>query len=180
MFFHSFIFGRLAVLVGLASWLSIAVINNLFDPDTTILHLGNTLSMALLKEEQVLGGALLSRAWPIEWAEPLLMVVATSQMLIAVFLWVAALGYVRAWRRRSLSSLDQARNLALIALTCFLLLWLFFICGGLWFGYWLKQGAIQSVHMTLILISLGALLWVQSEPARLCHELSKKGSHENN
>jgi hypothetical protein len=36
-----------------------------------------------------------------------------------------------------------------------------FICGGLWFGYWLKQGAIQSVHMTLILITLASLQYVQ-------------------
>ncbi len=48
-----------------------------------------------------------------------------------------------------------------LALTCFLMLWMGFICGGLWFGYWLKQGAIQSVHMTLILITLASLQYVQ-------------------
>ncbi|MCY1380066.1 hypothetical protein D9M69_678510 [compost metagenome] len=92
--------------------------------------------MALLEEEETLGAALL---------------------------WFAAFSYAQAWRQRSRLALHVARNRAVMALTCFLLLWFGFVCGGLWFGYWMKQGPIQSVHMTLILIGIGALLFVQGE-----------------
>ncbi|CAD0215726.1 hypothetical protein AGRHK599_LOCUS3981 [Rhizobium rhizogenes] len=33
-------------------------------------------------------------------------------------------------------------------------LWLAFMVGGFWFGYWIKQGAIHQVHMTLLIISI--------------------------
>lgn len=39
---------------------------------------------------------------------------------------------------------------------------------GLWFGCWMKQGAIQSVRLLLILISFAALSLVHSAPARSC------------
>lgn len=41
------------------------------------------------------------------------------------------------------------------ALLLFIFHWGAFLCGGLWFGYWLKQGAIQMVHMTLLVIGIG-------------------------
>jgi predicted small integral membrane protein len=165
MSFHAYSFSRLVVVTGLALWLSIAVFNNLSDPGTNRLHIGNTLSMALLEEEEILGAALLWRAWPAHWAENVLYVVAGIQIAVSLLLWFAAFSYAQAWRRGSRSALHTARNRAVIALTCFLLLWFSFVCGGLWFGYWMKQGAIQSVHMTLILIGIGALLFVQGEPA---------------
>ncbi|WJV25512.1 MULTISPECIES: DUF2165 family protein [Pseudomonas] len=163
MSFHAFSFSRLAVVAGLALWLSIAVLNNLCDPETNRFHIGNTLSMVLLEEEELLGSALRWRAWPAQWAAAVLYAVAGIQVLVSLLLWYAAFSYARAWRRKSLALLNLARNRAVIALTCFLLLWFGFICGGLWFGYWLKQGAIQSVHLTLILIGLLALLFVQGE-----------------
>lgn len=33
-------------------------------------------------------------------------------------------------------------------------LWLAFMVGGFWFGYWIKQGPIQQVHTTLLIISI--------------------------
>ncbi|WMI97507.1 DUF2165 family protein [Pseudomonas chlororaphis subsp. aurantiaca] len=164
MSFHVFAFSRLAVMASLALWLSIAVLNNLTDPETNRFHIGNTLSMVLLEEEELLGVALRWRAWPAHWAEATLYAVAGIQVAVSALLWYAAFGYVKAWRLGSRRVLDSARNRAVVALTCFLLLWFGFICGGLWFGYWLKQGAIQSVHMTLILIGLVALLFVQGDP----------------
>ena len=37
-------------------------------------------------------------------------------------------------------------------------LWGGFLCGGLWFGYWIKQGAMQMVHMTLFMLGIGTYL----------------------
>jgi predicted small integral membrane protein len=162
---HAFFFSRLAIVASLALWLSLAVINNLTDPDTNRLHVGNMLSMAMLKEEEILGAGLRWRAWPAHFAEIVLYVVAGIQVFISMLLWRAALTYARAWHQGERAVLCLARNRAVVALTCFLLLWFGFICGGMWFGYWMKQGAIQAVHMTLILVGLGALLFVQGQPA---------------
>lgn len=163
MSLSAFAFSRFVVLAGLAAWLSVAALNNLVDPGTNRLHIGNTLSMALLREEAVLGASLRWRAWPADWAKPLLYGIAIVQSLIALCLWRAATTYATAWRQRNSQLLNLARNRSVVALTCFLLLWLGFLCGGIWFGYWMKQGAIQSVHMSLVLISLAALIFIQTD-----------------
>ena len=159
-------FSRLALLFGLATWLTIAVFNNLTDPQTNRLLLGMTLSMELIKTEPVLGSGLTWKAWPADWSTALLYGIATLQSVIAVLLWRATKSYARAMIQNTVIALEKARDHATLALTCFLMLWLWFVCGGLWFGYWLKQGAVQSVHMTLIIISLAALLYVQSVPTK--------------
>lgn len=158
-------FSRLVLLLGLATWLSIAAFNNLTDPQTNRLLLGQTLSMNLVKTEPVLGSGLTWRAWSAEWSPSLLYGVAVLQILISALLWRAAASYAVAAIRDNALAMVRARTHATVALTFFLMLWLWFVCGGLWFGYWLKQGAIQSVHMTLILVTLASLLYVQVDPA---------------
>ncbi|MGO4395677.1 DUF2165 family protein [Variovorax sp. M-6] len=157
-------FSRLAILGGLALWMSIAVLNNLLDPGTNRFHVGNTLSMHLLRDDPVLGLGLRWRAWSVDWSTTVLYAVAIFQIVISLLLWRAAFAYARAWQRDDRTLLDAARNRAVAALVFFLLLWFGFTCGGLWFGYWMKQGAIQSVHMTLILIGLASLILVHMEP----------------
>lgn len=168
MSLHLIAFSRLVILFGLAAWLSIAIINNITDPVTNSHLLGQTLSMELVKTEAFLGAGLTWRAWPAAWSSALLYLVITVQVTIAFFLWRAVITYIRALIRNDITILVQGRNRAIFALSLFVLLWMWFICGGLWFGYWLKQGAIQNVHMTLILIGLGALLYVQAQPTPAC------------
>lgn len=155
---------RLVLLAGLAAWLSIAVFNNLTDPGTNRQLLGHMLSMDLLHSEPVLGSGLSWHAWPVERVPYLLYGVAAVQVAVAGALWSAALLFARAGWSGKLRQLRQARSVAVLALSGFLLLWLWFACGGLWFGYWIKQGAVQSVHLTMILIALGALAYVQTAP----------------
>jgi len=157
-------FSRLVILLGLAAWLSIAVINNLTDPGTNRMLLGHTLSMDLVRTEEVLGAGLLWRAWSAHWSPLVLYLVVTAQFVCVTFLWWAAVSYARAFSFKDVQMLRDARIRAVLALSLFVLLWMFFICGGLWFGYWLKQGAVQMVHMTLILIGIGALIFVQAQP----------------
>lgn len=157
---------RLVLLTGLAAWLSIAVFNNLTDPGTNRLLLGHMLSMDLLAGEPVLGSGLAWHAWPVERVPALLYGVAGIQVLVAAGLWCAALLFGRATLSGKPRQLRMARSAGVAALSAFLLLWLWFACGGLWFGYWIKQGAVQSVHLTMILIALGALLYVQSAPVQ--------------
>lgn len=155
------IFCHASIIFGLALWMSIAAFNNLNDPATNNFHLGNTLSMDLLKLDGKLGMGLIWRAWSVQWRSEVLYVVVVFQIIIAFLLWRAGFTYARAWLQCCLAMFEVARHQAVVALTCFVLLWLGFICGGLWFGYWIKQGMIQSVHLTLILIGIGALLLVQ-------------------
>lgn len=157
-------FSRLVILLGLAVWLSIAIINNLTDPGTNRLLLGYTLSMELIRAEEVLGAGLLWRAWPAHWSPVVLYIVVIVQLVCVAFLWWAAVSYIRALTSNDAQVLKDARNRAVLALSLFVLLWIFFICGGLWFSYWLKQGAVQMVHMTLILIGISALIFVQMQP----------------
>lgn len=159
-------FSRFALLFGLAAWLTIAAINNLTDPLTNRLFLGQTISMGMVKAEPVLGSGLTWRAWPAQWSKYILYGIVIFQFFTASLLWYAAGSYARSMAQNSIQAFVKARDRAILALTCFLMLWLFFVCGGLWFGYWLKQGAIQSVHMSLILITLASLLYVQSDATR--------------
>lgn len=156
---------RLVIVLGLAMWLSIAVLNNLSDPGTNRQLLGHMFSMDLLRGEPVLGAGLLWRAWPAHWAVTGLYLVSAAQALCAALLWRAAASYIQAFWREDPQVLAQARQRAMLGLSLFVLLWLVFICGGLWFGYWLKQGAAQMVHLTLILIGIGAQILVQAQPS---------------
>ncbi|VFR57278.1 hypothetical protein BRI6_1350 [plant metagenome] len=157
-------FSRLVILAGLALWLTIAVINNLTDPGTNRTLLGHTLSMGLVSAEEVLGAGLLWRAWPAHWSHTLLYIIVAVQFMVAGFLWRSVISYAKAFLQQDGQRLLDARGHATLALSLFILLWMFFICGGLWFGYWLKQGPVQMVHMTLILIGIGALIFVQAQP----------------
>lgn len=148
---------ELALLFGWALWLSIAVFNNIIDFDTNIFHLKNMLTMKLLQEDGILGQGLLWKSISQDGATYMLCCVIFAQILVCVLLWRAAFNYLllRLGLRDNIIVAKKAANLSL---TAFLVLWMFFLCGGLWFGYWIKQGAIQSVHMTLVIISIGIFI----------------------
>ncbi|MBO0128956.1 hypothetical protein [Agrobacterium sp. OT33] len=57
-------------------------------------------------------------------------------------------------------TVQAARETAVRALSGFMALWLAFMVGGFWFGYWIKQGAIHQVHMTLLIISILSIGYV--------------------
>ncbi|KZL14449.1 hypothetical protein PsAD2_03744 [Pseudovibrio axinellae] len=157
---------RFVLLTGLAGWMTIAVLNNLTDQGTNIIHLSNMLSMRLLIEDPLFGNGLEWRAWVSASPQVVLYLVAAWQMLTAIALWVASYLMFRAlWQPARYSAAVSGAN---VALTMFLCLWLFFLSGGLWFGYWMKQGAIQGVHMALILMSIATLIFInQPKPEQL-------------
>jgi predicted small integral membrane protein len=156
-------FPKAVVLGGLAIWMTVAVLNNLTDRGTNIAHLETMLTMGLLVEDPVFGNGLEWRALPPGLASALLWFVSVAQVVVAVALWRATLAYASAIRGRCAAS--KAISRANVGLGLFLALWLVFLCGGLWFGYWMKQGPIQGVHLTLILVSLGAIILVNQNQA---------------
>jgi len=164
MIYQNFFNCRLILLFFLSAWLSIAVINNVTDSGTNIHLVANTLTMSLLQNPgEILGQGLLWRALPRGWVTYIYYGIVLTQFSIALLLWRAWFRYVFAYYKKDQRLIDRAARRVIFALTCFLTLWLAFICGGLWFGYWLKQGAMQSVHMTLILIALAAIILFERE-----------------
>lgn len=143
------------LMAGMAAWMSIAVLNNATDPGTNRFLIGLMLDMTRLQEHpDGLGSGLLWRAWSSEVAPPLLWAIVVVQVSIALYLWRGAVTFgLAAWRGDGLA-LEDARRTCIRALTAFMALWLAFLCGGLWFGYWMTQGPVQMVHMTLLIMSV--------------------------
>ena len=147
---------RTAALVAIAAWLSIVVTNNRKDGETNVLLLGTMMRMDLLADEKVLGqGLILRRATGDALARRALKWVIRSQVLIVVLLWAAAGFSTANW----LGLAEETHAVAAInvAIGAFFALWSVFMCGGLYFGYWIKTPHVQQVHMTLFIV--GLLLW---------------------
>ena len=147
---------RSAAMIAVATWLTIAVINNMRDKGTNVLLLGTMFRMDLLKDEPILGQGLRDRRAKGEGlARSMTKWVIRAQVGICVLLWGAATLSVLDW----LGLCDPIYAIAAInvAVGSFFALWTGFLCGGLYYGYWIKTPQVQQVHFTLFIISL--LLW---------------------
>lgn len=147
-------------LATLALWLSIACVNNVLDRRTNQILLHRMFSMSLLQQDGVLGQRLLARAWTNPQRSVLaLWCVVIVQAVISCWLWFALiLTVAAAWHFISPAT---ARVQSEMAVMSFFSLWAFFLCGGLWFGYWIKMPLIQLTHLLLMFISLLVLLLLQ-------------------
>lgn len=140
----------------LAVWLSLAVWNNVMDPHTNRLLLGQMLGMEQLLSEEKLGRGLLYRRWARDRVgDIVLRAVIFLQVIVCALLWGAAFGQVIGHVGGISPVLSELLfNIALLAFTA---LWSIFLCGGLYFGYWIKTPQVQQVHFTLLIVAL--LVW---------------------
>jgi len=146
----------------LSLWISIAVLNNATDRTTNSFYLSQMTSMAAIHSDTSSGSGLLWRAIDLPWVGPaLLYFVIVLQLCTAVLLLRAAVLHLQVLFGRKVSS-DVANQAATIALSAFVGIWLFFMTGGFWFGYWLHMGAFQQVHMTLLIIGISSLIYLAS------------------
>ncbi len=151
---------KIVSMAGLSCYLSIAVFNNMIDRGTNKFLLGQMLSMDLLMCDHVLARGLMARAIKsINASTFVLNLIIVLQALIAILLWGGTLQLVWAFTIDQ-DMLHLAINTCNLALSLFMGLWFLFWCGGLWFGYWIKTGQIQEVHMKLIIISILELLFI--------------------
>ena len=150
---------KMISMLGLAFYLSIAVINNILDKKTNRHFLKQMFSMRLLKEDQELGQGLLKRAICEKKANITLNMIIYLQVIIALLLWFGASQLAWTFLNHP-SYLNVAKNVCNIAITMFMVLWFFFWCGGLWLGYWIKSPQIQEVHMKLIMLSISELIFI--------------------
>lgn len=157
--FSSGFFPAAAMLLALAAWLSLAVTNNIRDPGTNRHLLGQMFRMELLRGDPHMGQGLLHRASADQrLPEFVLRLVIVVQLALAAALWLAGLGLLAAWA----GAIDQRSAVggANLALAGFMGLWTFFLCGGMWFGYWMKTPQVQQVHLALFVIALLGFLVV--------------------
>lgn len=156
--FASVLFPRAVLLFAFAAWLTIAVVNNIRDRGTNVFLLGVMFRMALLKEDANMGNGLKHRAIDdVRFHGRMLSFIVACQIVIAAALAFAGAATAAAWLGRPFADPAASANLAL---AMFVSLWLFFMSGGLWFGYWMKQPQVQQVHMTLVLMAIGMFILV--------------------
>lgn len=136
--------------VGWACWLLVASINNMTDAGTNRLLLQRMIGMHELRADPALGKGLLWRAVDSEttcrW---ILNAVICCHMFIATALLYAA------WLFVTGAPIDESTAAGTLAFTGLCGIWFAFLCGGLWFGYWMKMPQVQQVHLSLL--TLGAL-----------------------
>lgn len=159
---------RTILMTGFALWITIGAINNLTDRGTNLHLLSLMFSMEGIIADPLMGNGLEWRALPGEPTAKLIFGgIITYQILNSILLWRASILYINLMRfplhntkRRS------AQRAANIALTCMMIEWMFFLCGGLFFGYWIKMGPIQSTHLALLMITLISFIFInfRAEP----------------
>lgn len=154
---------KLVLVAGLALWLTIIVLNNVTDRGTNVRLIGRMMGMDEIKEDPLMGNGLQWRAIKSVVVHRLaLCAVVVLQVVAVALLWRAA--YLFLATTLGFGSVAAAVSAANLALVPFVALWFFFLCGGLWFGYWMKMGPVQQVHLTLLVVSMLATLVVNLIP----------------
>ena len=146
---HSIWLFHAILATGLATWLTLAAINNLHAFHGSVWAIGNTMRMDPLRQDPTTQTPLLRRA---------LTSLTLHRLSLGVVLALQLRAAIAAWTGVALffdTSLTQALpwlNLALCAMAAFLLL---MHLGGLWFGYWIAQEGLQTTHLVLLLWTIG-------------------------
>lgn len=146
---------KFIVYSGLSLWMTIACINNFIDTQTNKHNLLNMMRMTLLKNnDDGMGQGLISRSISNNrFSELCFRCVLWYQLTICILMVIGSIFFLY-----TISINPQIINYSLtfinITLCLFALLWLFFICGGLYFGYWIKTPQFQQVHFTLLILSI--------------------------
>ena len=149
---HSIWLFHAILATGLATWLTLAAINNLHAFHGSVWAIGNTMRMDPLRQDPTIQTPLLRRALTSLTLHRLsLGVVLTLQLLAAIAAWTG----VALFFDTSLTQALPWLNLALCAMATFLLL---MHLGGLWFGYWIAQEGLQTTHLVLLLWTIGLFL----------------------
>ena len=148
---------------GIGVWMIMAAFNNLLDPQTNTLFLRKMMSMEDIKLDGRLGQGLLFRSLDVDsFVLPMLRAIAFMQIVIGLSLLASAVLIINVPVEIIDLSVDATLTIATSANMLFAVHWLFFLIGGLWFGYWIKMGKVQIVHFTMLILSLLLQLLISS------------------
>ena len=154
---HPLLFIKPVLIAGLAFWLSTACFNNIVDRATNRYFLRYMLNITILKEDALLGKGLLARSWKSnKRVSTLLWGIVGLQAAIAISLWSSAI--LLSMTIFDIHYLNLALHMANWSLLGFMIFWLWFLCGGLWFGYWIKMSHVQITHLLLLTIALLSMI----------------------
>jgi predicted small integral membrane protein len=153
---------KIITILGLACYLTVCTFNNIVDKGTNEILLGKMFNMQMLSDDPTLGKGLLPRSIATKNMPIItLKCITVLEILTSSLLWFSGFQLLRAYLFKKIK-ITKAISSCNLALSSFMGLWFFFWCGGLWFGYWIKTGQIQEVHMHLIMISILALIFVNT------------------
>jgi len=151
-------------IAGLALWATILTINNITDPATNIKLVTMMQNMTLIKQDSNSGGQkLLWRAIDKPRAAKASFMIALILQLVSIsILWWSVWLFVDAIFIGPYDSIavNAAISKANFGLCCLMFEWFMFLCGGLWFVYWIKMGEVQLVHLLMLLITLTGFIFI--------------------
>ncbi len=135
--------------VGLAVWLTIAVIDNLRAFHELVHAVGATMSMATLQRSPAIHSILSERAvTSVYWHRLAVLLLLALKLLAFLTCWIGCYELLIG------GGLVQARpwlNAALSAFTAFLFA---MHLAGLWFAYWIREDDLQRGHLALLIWTL--------------------------
>ena len=146
---------------GLSLWSAITVLNNIGDFRGAAGAIARTLAMTPLREEPAIPTPLLRRALRCDhWSVLALAAILAMQALATALLGLGGFELIRA----CLTAAAPARGIwfSTAGLGVMALVWLSMMSGGLWFGYWIRQGELQLTQIALLTMTLVAALAVNA------------------
>ena len=139
--------------VGLAIWLTIAVVDNLWAFRELVHAVGTTMSMAPLQRSPVIRSVLAARAvTSIHWHRLAVLGLLVMKLLAFAACWIGCYQLLIG------GGLVQARPWLNIALSIFTAFLFAMHLAGLWFAYWIREDDLQRGHLALLLLTLGAFI----------------------
>jgi predicted small integral membrane protein len=148
---------KLILIAGLTSWMTLAAFNNLVAFRGGAFAVGTIMAMQLFKQPPVIDTPLQSRAIEKEsWHRGSFAIIVVLEIAVAVLLWCATILFARS----VFGDADPAAALAYVnrALCALLALLMFFMVGGTWFAYYIKQETLEISHVAMIAVIVVAAI----------------------
>lgn len=137
--------------VGLAVWLTIAVIDNVRGFRELVHAVGATMSMAPLQRAPAIQSVLSRRAvTSVHWHRLAVWALLALKLVACLACWAGCYALLLG------GGLLQARPWLNVALSAFTALLLAMHLAGLWFAYWIREDDLQRGHLALLIWTLGA------------------------
>jgi predicted small integral membrane protein len=155
---QSLILFKLLLVAGLALWLTVIVLNNVIAFGNGVAALGILMGMQLFDQAPAIDTPLRARSVTARvWHRIVFGFVVLLEVVVALLLWYAAIGFAGALLGGSdpVAAITRG-NLALAA---FAALAFVMMLGGSWFAYYIRQETVQITHFVLIVVAIsGAIL----------------------
>jgi predicted small integral membrane protein len=141
---------KIVICGGFSVWSLVAAYNNVVGFAGSVAAISATMSMSPLREQppietQFDGRRVRSLAVPKFSVVCVLLLQAAAGALLAL----AAIGFV------GISPIELApQQIGQWGFSLLMIAWFAMLVGGLWFGYWIRQDALQMTHLALLIATM--------------------------